>query len=255
MIELDVVGTGKVVVVGHRGAAGHAPENTVLSFEKAAALGAHAFECDLRLTADGEVVVMHDAIVDRVTNGSGLVSRYSLVDLRRLDAGGWFGEQYAGQPVPTLDEVLATSQATGMDVVLEIKGEPEPARSLVERTVRAVLDFGWADRTAIISFHHPCLGWVREITDAIATGILFGHGTPEPVAEAKRFGANSIRPHHARVTQHLAEQVHAAGLCLHTWTVNDGGQAVELARMGVDSIGTDYPDRIGAALQEIGRLA
>lgn len=255
MIELDVLGTGKVVVVGHRGAMGHMPENTVASFERAAALGAHAFECDLRLTADGEVVVMHDAKVDRTTNGHGLVAQYTLAEVRRLDAGSWFGEQYAGLQIPTLAEVLDASRATDLDVVLEIKGEPEPPRELVERTVQMVLDQGWVNRTAIISFHHPCLAWVRELSDEIATGILFGHGTPDPVAAARRFGANSVRPHHARVTPELAEQVHQAGLCLHTWVVNDGEQAVRLTQLGVDSFGTDYPDRIGAALQEIGKLA
>lgn len=255
MIELDVAGTGKVVVVGHRGAAGHAPENTVASFEKAGALGAHAFECDLQITADGQVVVMHDATVDRVTNGRGRVDQLTLADLRRLDAGSWFDKEYAGQRIPTLAEAVEASQRIGLDLVLEIKGQPEPSRLLVERTVNTVLDFGWAERTAIISFHHPCLLWVREMTDLIATGILYGHGTPDPLAEARRFQANSIRPHQARVSAELAEQAHSAGLCLHTWTVNDGARAVELAQMGVDSIGTDYPDRIGAALREIGRLA
>ncbi|NPV09665.1 MAG: glycerophosphodiester phosphodiesterase [Anaerolineae bacterium] len=255
MIELDAMGTGKVVVVGHRGAAGHAPENTVASFEKAGALGAHAFECDLQITADGQVVVIHDAMVDRVTNGRGRVDQYTLADLRRLDAGSWFDQEYAGQKIPTLSEAVAASQRIGLDLVLEIKGEPEPSPVLVERTVSAVLESGWADHTAIISFHHPCLLWVREITDLIATGILYGHGTPDPVAEARRFQANSIRPHQARVSAQLAEEAHAAGLCLHAWTVNDGSRAVELAQMGVDSIGTDYPDRIGAALRGIGRLA
>jgi len=255
MIEQDVAGTGKVVVVGHRGALAHAPENTLASFAMARSLGAHAFECDLRLTADGAVVVMHDATVDRVTNGRGAVADLTLAELRELDAGLHFGPEFAGQRIPTLAEVMEAARSLDLDLVLEIKGEPEPARSLVTQTVEAVLASGWAPRTAIISFHHPCLAWVKELTDEIVTGILYGHGTPDPISEARSVGASSIRPHHSRVTRAVAEAAHEAGLCLHTWVVNDPGQALQMAELGVDSLGTDTPGRVAAALREAGRLA
>lgn len=253
MIELDVIGTGKVVVVGHRGALAHAPENTVVSFETAKALGSHAFECDVRLTADGAVVVMHDATVDRVTNGCGEVSKMRLAELRALDAGSHFGAAYAGARIPTFDEVLEAACRLDLDLVVEIKGEPEPSRSLVRQSVEAILQAGWASRTAIISFHHPCLAWVKEWGD-IATGILYGHGTPNPITEARTVGASSIRPHHSRVTRVVAEEAHAAGLCLHTWVANEPEHALALAELGVDSIGTDMPGRVSAALKGAGRL-
>lgn len=254
MIELDVIGTGKVVVVGHRGALAHAPENTVVSFETAKALGSHAFECDVRLTADGAVVVMHDSTVDRVTNGSGEVSRMRLAELRELDAGSHFGPEFAGARIPTVDEVLDAARRLDIDLVLEVKGEPEPSCSLVQQSVEAIVQAGWAQRTAIISFHHPCLAWAKEWGD-IATGILYGYGTPDPVAEAHEVGASSIRPHHSRVTRAVAEEAHDAGLCLHTWVANEPQHALALAEMGVDSIGTDMPGRVAEALRSAGRLA
>jgi len=255
MIELDVIGTGKVVVVGHRGALAHAPENTIASFEAAKALGSHAFECDVRLTADGAVVVMHDALVDRVTNGSGAVSDLRLAELRALDAGAWYGPEFAGQRIPTIDEVMEAALRLDLDLVLEIKGEPEPPRQLVKLSVEAVANAGWTPRTAVISFHHPCLAWAKEWAPEIATGILYGHGTPDPVSEARLVGASSIRPHHSRVTPKVAEAAHAAGLCLHAWVANEPEHALALAEMGVDSIGTDMPGRIVEALRVAGRLA
>ena len=255
MIEQAVAGSGKVVVVGHRGAMGYAPENTLASFAKAAEMGAHAFECDVHLTRDGEVVVIHDAGVERVSNGHGAVAEMTLADLRQLDVGGWFGPEYAGQRIPTLAEALDAGARLGLEVVVELKGEPEPPRLLVERTVALIADREMQGRVAVISFNHPSLLQVRELDDGIATGILFGHGIPDPVAEAKRFAASSIRPHYSRVTARLAQGTHSAGMCLHAWTVNDGHLAETLVGQGVDSIGTNYPDRMQRLLNQLGRLA
>ena len=254
MIEQDLARAGKVAVVGHRGAMGYAPENTLASFRRAAALGAHAFECDVRLTQDGEVVVIHDATVDRVSDGSGRVEHMTLGQLKRLDVGGRFGPDYAGERIPTLEEALELGRPMGLDVVIEIKGEPEPARSLVEKTVDCIVRQDMVHRCAVISFHHPCLLWARERAGEISTGILFGHGTPDPIGEAKSFAADSIRPHCARINRSLVEQAHAQGLVVHAWTVNDDEVARSLVGAGVDSLGTDYPDQMLRLLESLGRL-
>ena len=254
MIEQTVTGSGRVVVVGHRGADGYAPENTMVSFEKAAALGAHAFECDVRLTRDGKVVVLHDATVDRVSSGSGAVADMTLAELRALDFGVHF-PQFGVQSLPTLAEALEAAKRLGIEIVVEIKGEPEPPRQLVSRVVALVREADMVERCAIISFYHPCLAWVREQDDRLSTGILFGHDTPDPVAEARAFGANSVRPYYGRVTERLADDVHAAGLCLHTWNANDPDLTRRLALMGADSLGSDRPDVVRQTLFDMGRLA
>lgn len=255
MIEQRVAGSGKVVIVGHRGALGHAPENTIVSFEKAAELGAHAFECDVHLSRDGEAVVIHDATVDRVTGGHGRVDAMTVAELKQLRVGAPPGSEYTGDAIPTLAEALDAGVRLGIETVIELKGEPEPPPALIERVVGLIQDRRLVDRVAIISFHHPSLLRVRELDGDIATGILFGHGSPDPIADARTYGANSIRPHHARVTRRMAEEAHEAGLCLHTWTVNEPDQARRLIELGVDSIGSDYPDRLHRLLTEMGRLA
>lgn len=262
MIEQTIASSGKVAVVGHRGAMGYAPENTLASFAKAAELGAHAFECDVHLTGDGEAVVIHDATVERVSNGHGVVAEMTLAELRQLDVGSWFqaagqmpSSEYAGQRIPTLAEALDISLRLGLDIVVELKGEPEPPRRLIERVVYLIAERAMQDRVAVISFNHPSLSLVRQLDDRIPTGILFGHGIPDPVAEAKLFGASSIRPHYSRITMQLAEETHEAGMCLHAWTVNESDLAETLIGLGVDSIGTNYPDRIRRLLVQSNRLA
>ena len=255
MIELAVLGRGKVVVVGHRGAMAHAPENTLASFRKAMELRAHAAECDVRLTADGEVVLLHDPTVDRVTNGTGFVGALTLRELKRLDAGSWFGPQYAGERIPTLAELLELVRSSSMELVIELKGEPEPPPALIARTVELVRSYGMCSRTCIISFNHACLRAVTQLDPSIATGILFGHATPEPIDEALAVGARSLRPHHSRVTAALVSAAHALGLAVHAWTANSPELVRALAAMGVDSIGTDAPDVARAELAAMGLLA
>ncbi|MHB0876674.1 MAG: glycerophosphodiester phosphodiesterase [Anaerolineae bacterium] len=254
MIEHEVVGTGRVVLVGHRGARAYAPENTVASFEKAAAMGVHCFECDVRLTRDGEVIVLHDSRIDRVSNGHGAAADMTLAELRALNFAVHFPE-YGPQPIPTLVEALDAAKRLGIEIVVEIKGEPEPSRDLVKRTVAQVRQAGMVDKCAIISFYWPCLSWVREQEDGLDTGILFDRDTPDPVGEARTYSANSVRPYQGLVTAKMAEEVHAAGLCLHTWNSNDADLTRRLVAMGVDSIGSDNPDIVRQTLVEMGRLA
>jgi glycerophosphoryl diester phosphodiesterase len=234
---------------------GYAPENTLPSFAKAAELGVQAVECDVHLTRDCEVVVIHDDRVERTSDGEGAVADMTLVELKRLDFGSRFAPCYAGTRIPTLSEALQSARELGLDIIVEIKGEPEPARELVARAVALIGDEGMRQRAAIISFHHPCLLWAREADPAIATGILYSRGTADPLGEARAFSATSIRPHHSRVSAELARQVHDAGLCLHTWTVDDEGLVLSLIGAGVDSIACNFPDRAISLLRRLGRLA
>jgi glycerophosphoryl diester phosphodiesterase len=255
MIELEVVGTGRVVVVGHRGAMGCAPENTLVSFEKAAALGADAVECDVQLTRDGQVVVIHDPLVDRVSDGKGAVQEMTLAELRQLNMNVQFPDAYPPQVIPTLAETLETVKRLGIELLIEIKGYPEPSRELVEKTVELVREYEQQEHAAIISFHHPCLLWAREADASIATGILFGHDTPDPLNEARAYSASSIRPHYARVNAELVAGAHQAGLCVHAWTVNDDELARSLMALGVDSLAGNWPDRLRRVVDAAGRSA
>src|SRR5688572_14064462 len=109
---------GQVQVVGHRGAMGYCPENTMASFQRALELGADWIEFDVHLTRDGGIAVIHDETVDRTTSGRGLVKEHTLAELRQLDAGAWFGAEFAGEPIPSLDDVLAWAREC--DTVVDI---------------------------------------------------------------------------------------------------------------------------------------
>src|SRR5205823_7284106 len=115
---------GRVWVVGHRGAMGHRPENTLASFEYAVAHGADWIELDVHLTRDGALAVIHDEAVDRTTDGHGLVNDHTLAELKKLDAGTWFAPEFAGQRIPSLDEVLVWARERNTVVDIEIKNAP-----------------------------------------------------------------------------------------------------------------------------------
>lgn len=254
MIEQVAMARGRVAVVGHRGAAAYAPENTLASFEMAAAQGAHAFECDVRLTLDGEVVVVHDALVDRVSDGTGLVAEMTLAQLRELDFAAHLPE-FGCQRVPTLADALRAAKRLGLDIVVELKGEPRPTRDLVTRAVAVVHEEGMAPRCAIQSFDGRCLLWVREADVGLPVGLLYCKELADAVGVARDLGAASLRPHSSLVTPRLVDEAHAAGMCVYAWRANDADTVAAMAVAGVDSVGTDCPGVASRVLAEMGRLA
>src|SRR5438445_3289928 len=145
---------GRVWVVGHRGAMGHCPENTLASFERGLELGADWIEMDVHLSRDGELVVIHDETVDRTTNGSGLVQDHTLVELNELDAGSWFGAAYVGQRIPTLGEVLDWARFRGAVLDIEIKNAPIYYAGIEEMVVHTLDRYGMTDQAIVISFDH-----------------------------------------------------------------------------------------------------
>lgn len=251
MLEQEVRNTGKILVLGHRGALGHAPENTMASFELGWELGADMLELDIHLSRDGELVVMHDGDVSRTTDGDGRIKDMTLAEIKKLDAGITFDPRFKGQRVPTLPEVLSWAQGR-IPLVVEIKGDPHPAPGIEEKLLAAVEEYGMMDEVMIISFHHPVVKRVKEITPEAATGILYTGRLADPVGAAEAALADSLRPHWAYWTREEVEEVHNAGLIAHAWNA-DGEELMEyLVGLGVDSIGSNYPDRLRAYLDRNG---
>jgi glycerophosphoryl diester phosphodiesterase len=252
VVELAARGTGKVLVVGHRGALGHAPENTLASFEKGLECGADILELDVHLTADGELAVIHDDDVSRTTDGRGAVRAMTLAELRRLDAGSWFDGRYRGERVPSLADVLAWACGR-VELLVEIKGGPRPAPGIEEAVVAAVRAAGMLDQVMAISFHHPSVRRVKELEPSLATGILYAAQLVDTVGAARAARADSVRPGWGYWTAELVREVHAAGLVAHAWNANDEARLEHLVQLGVDSVGSDYPDRLRRYLDRIGR--
>ena len=162
--------------IAHRGASGIAPENTIAAFKKAIEIGVDAVELDLHGTADGEVVVIHDASLDRTTNGHGPINQATLETVKRADAGAWFASEFAGEPVPTLAEALECITEKTV-AVLEIK---DPL--IAEAVVVKVRETQTLNLTVIISFHTTVLETVRTLEPRIPTGWLIGsHNSHVPL--------------------------------------------------------------------------
>ncbi|CAM4001794.1 glycerophosphodiester phosphodiesterase family protein [Nocardiopsis gilva] len=245
-----------VIVVAHRGASAYAPENTLSALRLARIHHADMAEIDVRRTADGQFVVIHDLDLRRTTNVAELypdrrswrVSDFTLAEIRRLDAGSWFGDRFTGERVPTLTEALDAMRADGLGALVELKvhrRDPEMCRDLA-MFLRA--DPYWraagADGRLILqSFDWVTLRQVAEVVPGVHTAVLgktYGRFGLRRIARYAR----QINPHHLRVTAPYVRHAHAQGLTLFGWTVNNDHAIRRMIRDGVDGIITDYPDRV-----------
>jgi len=238
-------------VFGHRGAMGYAPENTFASFDLAVKQGVDAIELDVHLTADGDVVVIHDPVLDRTTTGTGMVGEKTLAELRALDVGAHFGTAFAGQQIPTLGEVLAWARdKVALDI--EIKGGPWPYPGIEAKVVGLIREHEMTDQTLVISFEHPTVARVKALAPEQATGTLWSARPVDPVAVAQAAGADAILPFWSYCDAETVERAHAAGLSVHPWATSEPRVIDHLISLGVDSICSNHPDLVVAALRRAG---
>src|SRR5205085_4482311 len=167
-----------MLVIAHRGASGHAPENTMAAFRKAVALGATFIEAELQLSRDAQFVAIHDEKVNRTTNGRGSVHELALAELRELDAGSWFGSEFAGERIPTLEEILEFSKKN--DVVFYLELKPTGAWGGEHALIGALRESGEIARTIVISFGAEIIGALRKIEPTLMTGLLFDGQIDQP---------------------------------------------------------------------------
>jgi glycerophosphoryl diester phosphodiesterase len=238
-------------VIGHRGAAAHAPENTLAGFREAKALGCTWVEFDVRLTADGALVVCHDDKLDRTINGRGRISKLPLAALRAFDAGYPFAARFAGQRIPTLHEVLTLCHDLGLGANIEIKAERGRATATAAE-VAACLD-RLADAlppVLISSFLPDAVAAAAKHVPGIPRGMLWRKLPRGWRQIAANFGCTTIHLGQADMTQTIAAEVRAASYPLLVYTVNDTARARQLFSWGVTSVFSDAPDIIASALPE-----
>lgn len=224
-----------VEVVGHRGAAGVEPENTLRGFRLAVELGADWTECDVHLTKDGRLVVMHDETVDRTTNGTGAVRDLTFKQIRALDAG-------QGERVPTLDEVLRVVRGK-VRLEVELKG-PEAEEAAVEAVKAAQME-----REALfISFRLDWLCKVKRIDPTLEVAALFGEPPPDACRQAQAVGAGSVHFFYKNLTWGLVEEAHRLGLKAGAWNPDAEPEWRAMLALGVDFLSTNRPDALLAML-------
>lgn len=238
-------------VIAHRGASAYAPENTLAAFQLAAEMGARFIETDLRFTRDGRFVLLHDARVNRTTNGRGRVAQMDLGTVRRLDAGSWFGAEFIGERIPTLDEGLALAEELGLGLYLEMKAPLDDSLrfSLIGKLRRSALD-----RIIVLSFRPLALRAMRAAEPRLKTALLLRRTVPT-IQATIRSGIHVLAPHRRRVSARMVARAHQAGLRVVAWTVNGPRELRKMIATGVDGIMTDRPDRLVEILRQTGRTA
>lgn len=238
------------LVFGHRGARAYAPMNTILSFELALAQGADGVELDVRLSRDGEMIIMHDNRVDATTDGEGFVHDLTLAEIQSLDAGAWFNESFAGARVPTLDEVFETiGRRTRINV--EIKAEVILNDGLEAKVADAIRRHNLAGSILVSSFNPVTLRRFRRAMPEVPIGFLHAPESPHFLAQLMIGLPHEARnPHYTLIDARYMAWAKREGYRVNTWTVNEAAKAVELSELGVDCIITDNPDILLAALRQ-----
>lgn len=225
----------------HRGARTEAPENTLPAFRRALELGADGIEFDVRLTADGIPVVIHDETVDRTTVGHGPVLAQSLAQLRKLEASAGMAG-FEGVVIPTLTEVLELVALTNIDINIELKDSTASHHELEEQVLAAIELHGMADRTVLSSFNPVSLSSLRRLGATSDLALILRGARFRPWASAKRSGASAIHIQVNRsITPHFVSRAHAAGIAVRPWIVNGEAEIDRMFRIEVDAIFTDVP--------------
>lgn len=232
-------------IVGHRGAAALAPENTLAGFHKAAEVGAKMVELDAKLSADGIVICHHDDVLGRTSNGEGPVAQMHFAALRTLDAGAWFGAEFEGERIPTLAEALELIAGLGMGVNVEIKPCPGRERETAAATVKVVRDHWKSAAPFQFSSFKPT---ALEVALAEAPDLPRGYLTDDFkqgwLEDAMRLKSVSVNGNFRRYTKERIEAVHAAGMKALAYTVNEPVDAARLLADGMDILVTDCPDKL-----------
>ena len=237
---------GDIEIIGHRGYAARAPENTLMSLEAALTAGARAVEFDVHVASCGTPVIIHDDVLDRTTDGSGPVSGQTVEQLRTLDAGSWFDPEFAGERIPTLADALDRVAGRALHIYPEVKEIREP--SDVDRIVRIVRDSTMSDRTTFISIDWSILERIRAVDAAVRIGFivvtadLFDQALS--LALADRVAVLDLSHEIALDDPSMVRRAKDEGVDVVTWTVNEPDEAIRLRQAGVTGFTTDHVDRL-----------
>ena len=232
--------------IAHRGAGKLAPENTLAAFRHGASFGYRMFEFDVKLSADGKPVLMHDATLDRTTSGRGRVDALTLAELAQLDAGAWHSPAFAGESIPTLAAIARYTQANDFLVNIEIKPVPgTEARTGVAVALDALSL--WRDAAApplLSSFSEEALAAAQKIAPNLPRALLLDKLPSDWLDRLRRLDCVALDSNHRELDAKVIADAHAAGYKVLCYTVNDPDRAQELLSWGLDGLITDAVDLI-----------
>lgn len=233
----------KIQVWAHRGASGYAPENTLDAFQKAIDMGADGIELDVQLTKDGKVVVVHDEVIDRVSDGSGLVQDYTYEELKKFNFNKIHPE-YEREQIPTLEEVYRLIKPTDLVINVEMKTSNIFYEGMEDKVLELTERYGMIDRVIISSFNHYTVRSMKEKCPQIKTGALYSDGTigvVDYVADVVK--ADAVHPGWTKIFYpNYLEDCRRRNMAVHVWTINREEDMRKCCEMGLDAIITNYPD-------------
>jgi glycerophosphoryl diester phosphodiesterase len=237
-------------IIGHRGAALSAPENTLAGFCMAAALDVAWVEFDVRLTRDGRCILLHDDTLDRTTSGHGPAAALSFEEIRRCDAGGWFGPDFAGQVVPSLEETIALLRELKLGAVIELKPAPgtESATGRAAAELVAKLWPSALPAPVLSSFKLPALAAARDAAPELERALLVGSVPRDWRRQVEALHCSMLHADQRKLDAETIAAIREAGLPVFAYTVNLATRAEELFAWGVGAVFSDCPDRVAAGL-------
>lgn len=246
-------------IIAHRGGAGLGPENTLGAIRQAVELGVDWIEVDVRQTKDKAIVCLHDNKVNRTTNGRGKLRKLTLEEVRELDAGGWFSNDFVGEVVPTLEEVMLLVQGK-CRLLVEVKRDQKDKSGFAEGIIALIKKYDAFDWVVVQSFFPNMLRqiYLQDSTVRLNQLLVYKHPyIPVQYDGVIRAGnvfrsgyLEAINLDHRFVSKKLVRKIHSKHKRIFCWTVNEPDRMKELIRMGVDGIITDYPNRLKALLAE-----
>ena len=230
--------TKKIIVTGHRGASGHAPENTLSAMKVAIEMGAEFSELDVQETADGEIILLHDSSLKKTSGVDKNIWEVNYADLKDLDVGSWFSEEYKNEPIPTLQEVINLVKGK-MKLNIEMKANKHE-KMLAERTLKIVTDNDFLDQVIFTSFKFDEIRKIRKINKEAKVGYIFGK-MPQDV-DVFSEDVDLLSVNIKTVDAAFMKRAKDAGMEVAVWTVNKPEDMKRMIEIGVDDIITNYPD-------------
>lgn len=227
----------------HRGASGYAPENTIKAFQMAVDMGADGVELDVQMSRDGQLVVIHDERIDRVSDGTGAVKDYTLRELKSFDFSKTHPE-CGREEIPTLKEVYELLKDTELEINVELKTGVIFYDHIEERVLELTEYMGMQERVWYSSFNHYTIRRLNQMRNNLKTGILYVDGIYEPYNYAETVGAIALHPSVNNLKYpEVVQKAHEKGQKVHVWTVNTEEQMKMCATLGVDAVIGNYPDK------------
>ncbi len=234
----------------HRGASGYYPENTMLAFEKAVEMGCEGIETDVQLTKDGVLVLCHDELLDRTTDGKGFIAETNYSEIANLDAAKLWNGKFKNVKIPTLEEFLEYVKDKNIMINLELKNSVIDYENIEKLVIDMVYKYELKEKVIISSFNHYSVLKCKAIDNTIKSGLLYDCRIYNVGKYASELGVDAVHPSFYCLNEEIIKEIRSHNLAINTYTVNEEKYMHLLAKMNIEGIITNYPDKLKKVLEE-----